>query len=76
MATIYSNKVKRRARDLRRKGWSLGEISRKIGIPKNTLSGWFKGIRLTQKQKKRIKKKITECGAIGRSLGVKTNRKK
>ena len=76
MTAIYPEKIKQKARDLRHKGWSLGEISLKMGIPKNTLSGWLKDIRLTKQQKKRIKSKITASSAIGRSLAIETNRKK
>ena len=48
MAKIYSQKIRQRARDLRRKGWSIGEIKQKMSIPKNTLSGWFKDILLSK----------------------------
>lgn len=58
-------------RNLRNQGWSLGEISLKTGIPKNTLSGWVRDIQLTTSQKKRIKQKIIDSGAIGRPLAAK-----
>lgn len=76
MSTIYSGKIKQKARDLRYKGWSMGEISLKMKIPKNTISAWVNDIRLTDKQKERIKKKITESAAIGRPLAVAANRRK
>jgi len=57
-------------------GWSLGEISLKIKIPKNTISGWVKDIKLTHKQNERIKQKIATSGAVGRMLAVKVNREK
>ncbi|MDD4893915.1 MAG: hypothetical protein PHW54_01195 [Candidatus Omnitrophica bacterium] len=63
-------------RNLRGQGWSLGEIGLKIRIPKNTLSGWVKDIKLSEKQKERIRQKIISSGAIGRPLAVKTNREK
>lgn len=76
MPKMYSPKTKQKARNLRTKGWSLGEISRKIKIPKNTLSGWVRDIRLTEKQEERIRQKIIDSSAIGRSLAVKVNREK
>ena len=54
----------------------MGEISLKMKIPKNTVSAWVNDIRLTDKQKERIKKKITESAAIGRPLAVAANRRK
>lgn len=34
-----------------KKGHSIGYIEKKLGIPRSTLSGWFKNIVLTEKQK-------------------------
>lgn len=76
MAKNHTQEVKEKTRDLRRQGWSLGEIIRKMKIPKNTLSGWLKDIRLTKKQEKRIKAKIIASAVIGRPLAVKVNREK
>lgn len=76
MPKPYSNKIKQKVRNLRSQGWSLGEITLKTKIPKNTISGWVKDIQLTETQKKRIKEKIIESGAIGRPLAVKVNREK
>jgi len=72
----YSNKIKQKVRSLRNQGWSLGEISLKIKIPKNTLSGWVRDIQLTERQKDRLKQKIIASGVIGRTLAVKVNREK
>lgn len=76
MAKSYPDNIKQAARDLRSQGCSLGEISRKMKIPKNTISGWVKDIRLTKKQKEHIRKKIIASGAIGRPLALKVNREK
>ena len=76
MSKIYSKETKQKVHNLRNRGWSLGEISLKMNIPKNTLSGWVKDIKLTKKQQKRIKQKIIASGAIGRPLAVKANREK
>lgn len=71
MAKAYEAKTKKKTRRLRSKGWSLGEISKEMKIPKNTLSGWLKDIRLSEEQKERIKQKIRTSGAIGRPIAVK-----
>jgi plasmid maintenance system antidote protein VapI len=47
MPKNYSVGTKAKVRLLRKRGWSLGEINQKMHIPKNTLSGWVKDIRLT-----------------------------
>lgn len=73
MINTYSKKVKETARNLRKNGLSLGEISTKLGIPKNTISGWVKSIPLTKNQQKRIKDKEIASAAIGRPLAVKVN---
>lgn len=74
MPKIYSKAIKQRARNLRRRGYSLGEISLKMSIRKNTLSGWVKDIRLTESQRKRIKEKEIACAAMSRPLALKANR--
>jgi len=76
MSKAYSRKLKQKGHNLRKQGWTLGEISLKIKIPKNTLSGWVKDVPLTKNQLKRIGKKITDSAAIGRPLAVKINREK
>lgn len=76
MGRIYRIGIKMKVHDLRKQGWSLGEISLKMKIPKNTISGWVRDIQLTKKQKERIKQKIIASGAIGRPLAVKVNREK
>jgi len=72
----YSKSIKQQARKLRGKGWSLGEISLKMKISKNTISGWVRSIQLTPKQRKRIKNKIIASGAIGRPIAAKKLREK
>lgn len=71
MAKAHSKATKQKACQLRKQGWSLGEISREMEIPKNTLSGWLKDILLTEAQKERIKKKITASASLGRMLATK-----
>jgi hypothetical protein len=76
MPKIYPKEVKQETRNLRNQGWTLGEISLKMKVPKNTLSGWVKDIKLAEKQKERIRQKIISSSAIGRPLAVKANREK
>src|SRR3990167_4442559 len=49
---------KEKARKFRRDGRSIRSIERRLKIPRSTLSGWFKDIRLTKEQKH----KLTEAG--------------
>ena len=72
----YSKRIKQRIRNLRSQGWSLGELGLKTGISKSTISGWVRDIRLTDKQKERIRQKIIDSGAIGRPLAVEANYEK
>lgn len=76
MVKIYSKQIKEEARNLRNKGWSIGEINLGLRIPKSTILGWVKDICLNEKQKGRLKQKIIASGTIGRPLAVKANREK
>ncbi len=76
MAKNYSEKTKQRALNLRQGGWTLGEISRKTSIPKSTISGWVKNVKLSKRQQERIENKIIASSAIGRSIAVKKLREK
>src|SRR4030042_1521009 len=49
-------KLKHKAMGLRRQGFSIGKIEHRLGIPRSTLSGWFKNITLTPAQKKKLLK--------------------
>lgn len=71
MARAYSEKTKQKVRSLRQRGWTLGEINGEIDIPKSTISGWIKGIKLTKGQQERIRNKIFASSAIGRSIAVR-----
>ena len=43
--------LKENAIKLRQQGFSIGKIERDLGIPRSTLSGWLKNIKLTARQK-------------------------
>jgi orotate phosphoribosyltransferase-like protein len=49
--------TKEKAIKLRKNGYSLKEISEKLNIAKSTASVWLRNIKLTQKAKKRLKKR-------------------
>jgi hypothetical protein len=42
---------KDKALELRKAGTSMTVIERQLGIPRSTLSGWFKGVKLTEEQR-------------------------
>ena len=64
------------AQTLRRKGVSIIEIARKLGVAKSTASIWCLEIKLTSDQEKRLRENSTLAGAKGRFLGAETNRLK
>jgi len=49
--------LKSRATSLRKRGLSVRYIENKLHIPRSTLSGWFKDISLSAKQRKKLFKK-------------------
>ena len=49
MASKWFDK-KEEAIKLRKQGFSYNEIKNKLGVPKSTLSGWFRDILLTKKK--------------------------
>lgn len=57
----HSKEIRIKSLRLRKSGYSLAEISRKLGIPKNTLSGWFSGLVLSDGAKRKIAKKARQA---------------
>ena len=45
---------KQEAIKLRKKGLSIGKIEQRLGIRRSTLSGWFKDVQLSKKQKEKL----------------------
>ncbi len=76
MSGRYTKRLKKKMRALRARGWSLGEMSKKFRIPKNTLCVWVTDVKLTMSQRERIRQKEIESAAKGRHLAVKANRAK
>ncbi|MBU4375939.1 MAG: hypothetical protein KKD29_00495 [Candidatus Omnitrophica bacterium] len=68
--------IKIKAMGLRRQGFSLSEIACRIDVPKNTIQGWVKNIKLTRGQKLRLAKKAIACGNKGLQKALKRNRDK
>ncbi len=60
---MKNKKIK--ATQLRRQGKSYNEISRLLGVPKSTLSGWFSKIQLSDKAQKRIDKRVARGSLLG-----------
>lgn len=48
--------MKEKAVKLRKNGFSIGKVERQLGIPRSTLSGWFKNIKLANKQLEKIER--------------------
>ncbi|MDP2910043.1 MAG: helix-turn-helix domain-containing protein [bacterium] len=65
--TIEKNK----AIELRKKGESIKEIAKKIGIAKSTVSLWCRDIKLTDKQINDLHQRMVMCGYKGRMIGAR-----
>ncbi len=50
-------KEKKKARQLRKRGWSINEITKVLPVSKGSVSRWVSDIALTSKQGKRLNKK-------------------
>ncbi len=66
--TKYSEELRQEARELRRQGWSLGEIVKKLGPPKNTLTLWVRDIVLTPAQQVALLER--ETAATSRNIAL------
>lgn len=66
--------LKETAITLRKKGTSMTVIERKLGIPRSTLSGWFKTIELTEEQRLSLMKNKQDGWAKARVNAVKAHR--
>ncbi|MDP3902263.1 MAG: helix-turn-helix domain-containing protein [bacterium] len=73
---MAKSKEKIIAHRLRRKGWSLSDISKKINISKSTVSLWCRDLKLTKKENSLLLNNIIKSGHKGRIAGANANRKK
>lgn len=70
-------KEKNQAIEMRKRGMSYSEIASSMNnVPKSTLSSWLQGVELTESQKDRILRKVSNAAARGRVKGAWTNRDK
>lgn len=78
MPKIYPKEIKLKAIELRKQGFSYLEIPKLLNypIPKNTFTGWFKNLELSEQAKERITSRIRDGGAPGRVIAWENNRKK
>lgn len=60
-----------KARDLRRQGYSLNEITTKLGIAKSSASRWCRDIKLSKKAIARLTKRQEMGSYLGRIKGAK-----
>lgn len=63
-------KLKDKAIALRKSGKSLKDVERILGIPRSTLSGWFKGIQLSKKQRRALDKRWRKALVYARTKSV------
>lgn len=70
----YPEELREEARRLRREGYSLNEISAKLGPPKNTLTLWVRGIELTPEQQQRLHEREVEATGRNRALAMMAHR--
>ena len=62
--------IKPRALNLRQQGYSLRRVEKMLKIPKSTLSGWFRDIKLSKKQLLKLEKNHINALIKGRKLAV------
>ncbi|MDO8603911.1 MAG: helix-turn-helix domain-containing protein [bacterium] len=70
----FKDKIK--ARQLRKKGWSIGAIAEELGISKSSASIWCLDVVLTKRQTNRLKENSIRAGHKGRMMGAAMNHKK
>ena len=61
---------KEQAIALRRSGRSIRKIEKQLGIPRSTLSGWFKQVELSESQKEKLRQDWMNSLAAGRKKAV------
>lgn len=66
--------LKETAVAMRKSGMSMTVIERKLGIPRSTLSGWFKAIPLTEEQRTRLMKNRHDGWAKARVRSIESKR--
>lgn len=72
----YPPEIKMQAIQLRRKGYSLDELSVQLHVPKTTVQGWVRSVSLSTEARNRIHSRVVAAARIGQPLAVIANRKK
>ncbi|MBI4100296.1 hypothetical protein HY439_00980 [Candidatus Microgenomates bacterium] len=76
VSSINKNKLKKKAFTLRKKQRSYNTISRELGIPKSTLSNWFKADVYSSRVKKVLIKRAQEKAIEKLKLMAQANKEK
>lgn len=72
---MYSVKYREKAKEFRRKGYSLKEIADELSIAKSTASVWVRNVKLSREAKQRLEERLTK-GQINAAKIKKERRKK
>ena len=65
---------KKRARDLRRQGWSMRDITRELNISKSSVSRWVADIPMTEEMRIQLKQNQSDNAKIGTQANKDDNR--
>lgn len=65
------NHLKIKAMELRKQGSSIGSIEARLGIPRSTLSYWFKDVKLSARQKEKLHENWKNALVKARTEAVK-----
>lgn len=64
------------ARNLRKRGHSIGAIAAVLGVSKSSVSLWCTDLKLTKRQREVLRANAIKAGHKGRVIGAEMNRKK
>lgn len=62
--------LKSQAIAVRKRGASIRDVEKQLGIPRSTLSGWFRNVELSEKKKELLKKKWAGALIVARKKAV------
>lgn len=71
---MSKSEEKKQAILLRRKGGSIKEIARNLGVSRSSVSTWVRDVSLTKTQYERLKQKMIDGGHAGRLIGAAWNK--
>ena len=73
---MAKSKERLKARELRKEGISIKEISRKLGVSKSSASIWCSDIKLSEKQIRKLHEQMIIGGYAGRLKGANSQKKR